>query len=120
MSDWSSHVFSSDLGARVLDGRDLLGSIVGDFDAEFFLERHHQLDDVQAVSAQIVDEARILGHLFGFDAQMLDDDFLYAIRGLTHEWSFLLGIVDGSEYLLRHALEASPTRGKRQEIGRAS
>src|SRR3546814_17692757 len=46
---------------------------------------------------------------------MLDDDFLYAIRGLTHAWSFLLGIVDGSEYLLRHALEASPTRGKRQE-----
>src|SRR3546814_18358127 len=84
MSDWSSHVFSSDLGARVLDGRDLLGSIVGDFDAEFFLERHHQLDDVEAVSAEIVDEARVLGALVGLDAELLDDDLLPALGGLAH------------------------------------
>src|SRR3546814_2706523 len=84
MSDWSSHVFSSDIGDRVLDGRDLLGSIVGDFDAEFFLERHHQLDDVEAVRAEIVDEARVLGDLVGLDAEMLDADLLHAIGGLAH------------------------------------
>src|SRR3546814_2390103 len=107
ISDWSSDVCSSDLagavyratkpesrlrsalvlvdiGDRVLDGRDLLGSIVGDFDAEFFLERHHQLDDVEAVSAEIVDEARVLGDLVGLDAEMLDDDLLHAIGGLAH------------------------------------
>jgi hypothetical protein len=37
---------------------DLLGRVVGDLDAEFFLEGHHQLDGVEAVGAQIVDEAR--------------------------------------------------------------
>ncbi|EAT08572.1 acyl carrier protein [Sphingomonas sp. SKA58] len=84
-----------DIIDRILDGGDLLGSVVGDFDAEFFFERHHQLDDIKAVCAQIVDEAGILGHLFGFYAQMLDDDFLYAIRGLTHERSFLTNIVGG-------------------------
>ena len=43
-----------------------------------------ELDGVEAVGAQIVDEAGILGHLFGFDAQMLDDDFLHAIFDVAH------------------------------------
>ena len=30
----------------------------GDLDAEFFLERHHQFDRVEAVRAEIVDERR--------------------------------------------------------------
>ena len=65
-----------DIVDRVLDGGDLFRRIVRDFDAEFFFERHHQFDDVEAVGAQIVDEARFLGDLVGFDTQMLDDDFL--------------------------------------------
>ena len=35
----------------------------GNLDAELFFERHHQLDGVQAVGAQIVDEGGLLGHL---------------------------------------------------------
>ena len=62
-----------DVGDRVLDGRDLLGGVVGDLDPELFLERHHQLDDIEAVRAQIVDEVRVRAHLLGLDAQVIDD-----------------------------------------------
>ncbi len=37
---------------------DLLGGVIGDLDFELFLEGHHQLNDIEAVRAQIVDEAR--------------------------------------------------------------
>ena len=47
----------------VADGLDLLGGIVGDLAAELLLERHHELDRVEAVGAQIVDEAGVLGDL---------------------------------------------------------
>src|SRR5215217_888173 len=76
-----------DIVDRVLDGRDLLGRVVRNLDTELLFERHDQFDDVEAVGAEIVDEARFLGHLFGFDAEMLDDDFLHPIRGLAHESS---------------------------------
>src|SRR5579871_1403742 len=74
---------------RIRDGADLFGGIVRDFDPELFLEGHHQLDDVEAVRAQIVDEAGILGHLFGFDSQMLHDDLLHAIRSIAHQTALL-------------------------------
>src|SRR3546814_3597524 len=54
---------------RVLNGPDLFRCVVRNFHAEFFFESHDQLDNVEAVSAQIVDEARLFVHLFGFDAQ---------------------------------------------------
>jgi hypothetical protein len=77
-----------DIVDRVLDGRDLLGGIVRDFDAEFFLESHDELDDVEAVRAEIVDEARLLGHLLAFDAQVLDNNLLHAVSGLAHQYTF--------------------------------
>src|SRR5215216_2498033 len=52
---------------RVADGLDLLGRIVGNLDAEFLFERHHQLDRIEGVGAQIVDELRIFLDLGGFD-----------------------------------------------------
>ncbi len=64
-----------DIVDRVLDGRDLLGGIVGNLDAKLFLEGHDQFDDVEAVRTQIVNEAGILGDPVGLDAEMLDDDF---------------------------------------------
>src|SRR6185295_4902202 len=73
-----------DIVDRVLDGRDLLGGVVRDLDPELLLERHDQLDDVEAVGAEIVDEARFLGDLVGFDAQMLDDDLLNAVGSFAH------------------------------------
>src|SRR5690606_3573696 len=55
---------------RVADGQDRLGGIVGNLDAEFFLERHHEFDRVEAVRTEIVDEARAFRHLVGIHTQM--------------------------------------------------
>src|SRR5690349_1599119 len=73
-----------DEGDRVLHGQDLLGGIVGNLAAEFLLERHDQLDRIEAVRAEIVDEARALGYLRLIDAKMLDDDLLHALGDVTH------------------------------------
>ncbi|EAQ29703.1 acyl carrier protein [Erythrobacter sp. NAP1] len=68
----------------IANGRDLLGCIVGNFDAEFFFESHHKLDDVEAVCAKIIDEACILSDLVTFDAEMFDDNFLHAVGSIAH------------------------------------
>src|SRR5690606_30634035 len=73
-----------DVAVRITDGVDLLRGVVGDLDPELFLEGHHQLDDVEAVRAQIVDEARVGSDLVFLDAEMLDNDLLYAVRGVAH------------------------------------
>src|SRR5688572_4410332 len=73
-----------DIVDRVLDGADLLGRVVGNFDTEFLFERHDQLDDVEAVGTEIVDEARVLGDLFLLDTKMFDDDLLHPIGSLAH------------------------------------
>ena len=69
---------------RVLHGHDLLGGVVGDLAAELLLERHHQLDRVQAVGAEIVDEAGRLGDLGLIDAKMLDHNLFNSIGDIAH------------------------------------
>jgi hypothetical protein len=69
----------------VADRHDGLSRVVRDLDVEFFLERHHQLDRIKAVGAQVVDEVRVLDHLVGFD-----DKLLHAISDVTHRF-FLSG-----------------------------
>src|SRR5690606_33351979 len=59
-------------------GLDGFGGVIGDFNIELFFKRHDQLDDVQAVGAQVVDKAGILLNFLFIDIKMLDDDFLYA------------------------------------------
>src|SRR5437763_8904138 len=73
-----------DIVDRVVNGRDLLRGIVRNLGSELFLESHHQLDDVEAVGAEIVDEARVLRHLVRLDAEMFDDDLLHPIGSLAH------------------------------------
>src|ERR1044072_2647425 len=68
----------------VADGLDLLGGIVGNLDAEFLFERHHQFDGIQAVGTQVVDELGIFLDLRRFDAQMLHDDLLNALGNIAH------------------------------------
>src|SRR5262249_1161390 len=69
---------------RVLDGGDLLGGVIGDLAAEFFLEGHHELDRIEAVRAQIVDEACVLRDLAFIDSEMFDDDFFYPVCDVGH------------------------------------
>ena len=45
----------------------LFRSLVRNLDAEFFLERHDQLDRVEGVGAQVIDERRVRGHFFFID-----------------------------------------------------
>src|SRR5438309_8812050 len=73
-----------DILDRVANRRDLLGGIVRNLDPELLLEGHNQLDDVETVRAEIIDEARVLGHLVRLDAEMFDDDLFHPIGSLAH------------------------------------
>src|SRR5689334_10858960 len=59
---WSGGRLGEELD-RVADRQNRLGRIVGNLAAELFLEGHDQLDSVERVGAEVVDEARVLGHL---------------------------------------------------------
>src|SRR5437588_3349134 len=63
---------------------DRLGGIVGNLDAELFLESHDEFDGVEGIGAQIVDEIGIVGDLVGFDSKVLDHDFLHALGNIAH------------------------------------
>src|SRR4051794_30954555 len=69
-----------DVVDRFLDARDLLGLLVGNFDAEFLLEGHDELDGVERVGAQIVHERSVRRHFFLIDAELLHDDALDFVR----------------------------------------
>src|SRR5262245_52792302 len=59
-----------------LDARDLLGVLVGDLDAELLFERHHELDGVERIGAQIVHKRGIRRHFLLIDSELLNDDAL--------------------------------------------
>src|SRR6185312_3842804 len=69
----------------VFDGHDLFGGIVGNLATEFLFERHHELDRVETIGAQIVDETGVLRDLGLVDAQVLDHDFLYPLGDIAHQ-----------------------------------
>src|SRR5512139_2988982 len=81
------------VGLDVLDGfleaRDLLGVLVRDFDPELLLERHHELDRVERVRAQVVDERGIDGDFFLVDPELLHDDALYLVSNPSHSSSYV-------------------------------
>src|SRR5271165_1202301 len=71
-----------DVVDRVLHRADLLGRVLGDLDAEGFLEGHHQLDRIEAVGPEIVDERRFGRDLALLDAEVLDHDLLNLLGDL--------------------------------------
>jgi hypothetical protein len=68
----------------IADRQDRIGGIVGDFHAEFFFESHHEFDSVERICTQIIDKAGTFGDLVGFNAQMVDHNFLYAFCDIAH------------------------------------
>src|SRR5258708_4707608 len=58
--------------------------VVRDFAAEFFFKRHHQLDGIETVGAEVVNEARVVDHFFGFDTKVFDHDLFNPLANLTH------------------------------------
>src|SRR5947209_5057203 len=73
-----------DIFDGIANGRDLLRGVIRDFDPELLFEGHHELDNVEAVRTEIIDEARVFGHLVRLDAEMFDDDLLHPIGSLAH------------------------------------
>src|SRR5215211_2104669 len=74
----------------IADGPKLLGVLVRDIDVEFLLERHDQLDGVEAVGAEVLHETRLAGELLALDAELLDDDILDLLFDVAHvvlNWS---------------------------------
>src|SRR5690242_5501017 len=76
-------VLLEELG-RVANRQDGLRGVIGNLAAEFFFERHDQLDRVEAVSAEVVDEARVVDHFLWLDTKVLDYDFFNPLANLTH------------------------------------
>src|ERR1700730_4700934 len=81
----------------VADGQNRLRSIVGAFAAELFFKRHHQLDGIQAVGAEVVNEARVVDHFFGLNTKVFDHDLLNSLANLTHRSTSCLFPLDPSQ-----------------------
>src|SRR5712691_6283912 len=65
-----------DIVDGILDSHDLLGVLIRDIEVECLLERHHQLDDIERVGAEVIDETRRGIDLRFVHAELLDDDLL--------------------------------------------
>src|ERR1700737_2688806 len=68
----------------VADGQNRLRRIVGNFAAKLFFKRHHELDGIEAVGAEVVNEARVVDHFFGFNTKVFDHNLLHSLANLTH------------------------------------
>mgnify|MGYP007112013749 CR=1 FL=1 len=69
---------------RIADRQDGFGGVSGDFHAEFFFESHHEFNRVQAVRAEIIDEAGLIDDLFRIDVEVFDYDLADAISDIAH------------------------------------
>src|SRR5277367_5196266 len=65
-----------DIVDGILHGRDLLGVLIRNVEVERFFERHHQLDYIKRVGAEIIDKARGGIDLGFIHPQLLYDDLL--------------------------------------------
>src|SRR5581483_8589917 len=69
---------------RVADRAELLRVFVGDVDVELLLELHDQLDDVEAVGAEVLDEAGLVGELLALHTELLLDDVADLLSVVGH------------------------------------
>src|SRR5919112_3442259 len=56
----------------IADGSELFRLLVRDINVELFFEGHHELDSIEAVGTEVFHEARIVGQLLPFDAELFD------------------------------------------------
>src|SRR5579863_483267 len=64
-----------DIPDDVFDRADFLGVLIRDFHPVFLLERHHELNDVERVGAEIFDKRGLRRNFVGGDAKLLADNF---------------------------------------------
>jgi hypothetical protein len=67
---------------RLLNRRDFLGFLVGDFALELLFERYHQFHDTQGIRAQVFREGRFLFDVGFIRVQLLGHDLLDARNDL--------------------------------------
>src|SRR5438876_11732825 len=72
-----------DVLLRVAHGLDSFRLFVRDFHPELFLKTHDELDKVERVSVEIVHERGLRLYVNLVDAELLDDDLLEAIVGVS-------------------------------------
>jgi hypothetical protein len=58
--------------------------VIWNFDAELFFESHHEFNRVQAVGAEIINEARFRLHLVGINTQVFNYDLLHSFSDIAH------------------------------------
>src|ERR1700692_3505503 len=80
----------------VADSQNRFRGIVGNFATEFFFKRHHELDGIEAVGAEVVNEARVVDHFFGLNTKVFDHDLLNSLANLTHRSTSCLFPLDPS------------------------
>src|SRR5580704_13360201 len=68
----------------VANGQNRFRGVVRDFATEFFFKSHYQLDGIEAVGAEVINEARVVDHFFGFNTKVFDHDLLNPFANLTH------------------------------------
>src|SRR5690606_3536426 len=73
-----------DVVNRLLDVGDLLGFLVGNFALELLFQRHHQLDGIERIRAEIVDKRGLVLDLRLVDAKLLGNDLLDALFDVLH------------------------------------
>ncbi len=76
VSELLLRLFVFDVFVYVADGLELLSVLVRHFDVELLLEGHDEFDEIERISAEILDERRLWRDLLGVHAELLDDDVL--------------------------------------------
>src|ERR1700684_3539840 len=68
----------------VAHGQNGFRRVIGNLATKFLFESHDELDRIEAIGAEIIDEAGVIRDLVGLDAQMLPDDLLSPLANITH------------------------------------
>src|ERR1700731_3602165 len=68
----------------VADGQNRFRRVIRNFTTKFFFKSHHELDRIEAVGAEVINEARVVDHFFGFNTKVFDHDLLNPLANLTH------------------------------------
>ena len=68
--------FFFDVFHYIADRLQLLRVFIGHFDGKFLFKRHHQLDDIERIRAQIFDKGRLRRDLLGINPELFDNDVL--------------------------------------------
>src|SRR5579862_8845016 len=95
-----------------LDGRNLLGVLVGNLNLKCFLKGHYQLHNVERIGAEVLHKGRGVVHLALIDAQLLHNDLLDLLLN-GHDSSWIL-----REPLILAMLRGSGKSRKRRKLGR--